>query len=292
MARISRAEKAEALFQIEGKCAPPADSYLHYVVNHDHLERIKNLINQDFIELREAENNLDALRGCVAHWIIAMKLSKRKYKHPLGTKAEQFKPLAKFYAVVWDIMSDFMDIKLAFGLQEYECTSHWFAYILYEFALCASNEIGKVEILKDLQRKNQVITDIKNGIKKINRESRKKVNFISLLIPHEYCSHTYKLLEMLLTPHKNIYADDMRTECLEQFIKASKSFATHFDEQIKSEAILNVGKGEDFKTMGRGRNRKTIKPKLIDLEIVSRQAFSVSNKEFVAHLEKYGILIS
>lgn len=289
MARISRAKKAEDLFQIEGKCAPPADYYLHYVVNHDHLERIKNLINQDFIELRKFENNLDALRGCVAHWIIAMKISKRKYKHPLGSEAEQFKPLAKFYAVAWDIMSDLMDLRLAFGLQEYECTSHWFAYILYEFALCASNEVGKVEILKDLQRKNQVMTDIKNGIKKIDGESRKKLD--SLLISREYCPHTYKLLELLLTPHKSSYVDELRTECLERFIKASKSFATHFDEQIKSEAILHVGKGEDFKIMGRGRNRKTIKPELIDLETVAGQAFSRSNKEFVAHLEKYGILV-
>ena len=135
------------------------------------------------------------------------------------------------------------------------------------------------------------MTDIKNGRKKIDRESRKKFDFISLLIPREYCPHTYELFEMLLIPHKNSYVDELREECLEKFVKASKSFATNFDEQIKSEAILNVGKDEDFKIMGRGRNRKTIKPELIDRETVTRQAFSRSNKEFVSTVEKYGILV-
>ena len=288
MARISRAEKIKALFQVEGKCTPPADFYLHYVVNHDHLVRVKALTNQGSIEIREHEKNLDALRGCVAHWIVAMKISKRKYKHPLGTEAEQFKPLAKFYAVAWDIMSDFMDFKLAFGLQEYECTSHWFAYILYEFGFCASNEIGKIEILKDLQKKNRIMTDIKNGRKKIDRESRKKFDFISLLIPREYCPHTYELFEMLLIPHKNSYVDELREECLEKFVKASKSFATNFDEQIKSEAILNVGKDEDFKIMGRGRNRKTIKPELIDLETVTKQAFHAQIRSLFHILKSMG----
>jgi hypothetical protein len=189
-------------------------------------------------------------------------------------------------------MSDFMDFKLAFALQEYECTSHWFSYILYEFALCGSNKIGKVEILKDLQRRNQIMTDVKNGIKKTDKKSREKLDFIPLLMPYDYYPHTYKLLEMLLTSHKNSHVDDVRDDCLERFVKASKSFATYFDEQVKSEAILHVGKGEDFNIVGRGRNKKTIKPELIDRETVARLAFSSSNKEFVAHIEKYGILVS
>jgi len=292
MGMVTQQERVNRLFTLRGKCDPPADEYLQIAVDLDHINLLVSLLESGQIDLRLSVCNLDSLRACIAHWIIILRINRNKkiiYKHPWGKDADTFKPLAEIYAVVWDAMSNLMDIKcyLPESVNQFSCTAEWFACILYEFALISvsDNTKGKKNALGQLQKRNNTLTCIKNGTKKqilrTIKNSQKAIDHLEKIWSKERFPHTYEMFLILLERDQDGF---------ERVVKAMKSFATHFDLNIPPDSIIFSNENEDFRNTGRGSSRFVHDGKLVDVKSLTMGWFERPNGEFDSSLEKYETL--
>jgi hypothetical protein len=222
MARISDRDKLQNLFAIDAKdCLPPHDFYFRLVLNHE----LSYLKKTGFVgEIPFSQVNPIIQRAIIGHWIIKLQISKKNYKHPYGKDAEIGKPLAKVYSVVWDAISAIMDIRKPFpDCYHYECTSHWFSLILFEFALCRSSGHGKKAVLSDLRYHNQILTSIRKG--------DKRIQWLDKIFAQDKI-HTRQLFQALCKNIPSSIADELRDEHLLNIIKAMKAYCTYIYKDV------------------------------------------------------------
>jgi hypothetical protein len=269
MARLSKQQSMKrtqdriyGLFNFRGKCDPPIDEWLQTVTEYDHVERINRLLNGEIVEFRLADSNIDSLRACVAHWGIKLRINKNKkkiYKHPWGKDAETFRPLAEVYIAVWDAISDLMDTRYHIPINgDYETTYHWWCLVLYEFAIVYTNSDSKKGLIAQLQQKNRLLTDIKNGRKKDN-----ELECIARIYNPDFFPHTFRFW---------VSAFKSNQDGFESVLKMMKAFVTHLDKNIEPDNIVYFTETDDFMREARGNGIKKIPVELVSLETLTMKA--------------------
>ena len=267
MARISNCQRTRNLFTTSGKCNPPADSHLHQAITY----RFQYLADINFVgEVRPSEFYFDFLRAITAHWIIKMRINTKAYKHPWGSEAIYHKPIADIYAVLWDCISAIKNFNAFKYADDYDCTSNWFSCILYEFAMVRNKKQGKKAVIEELQRNNQILTDIKNG--------KKNAPFwLDKIFDKEKHEHTYKLFEVLCMadPDLDKLMEAMRVELLSNVIKALKTYCQWVRQDVKG--VIVPSNSGDYLIFGKGSHKEKRENVLINPESLSRIGFQSSN---------------
>ena len=271
MSGISHRQRLINLFITSGKCSPPADYHLQQAITYK-LQYLRD-INFDG-EVPSSEITPEFQRAITAHWIIKMRINKKDYKHPWGGEAIHHKAIADIYAVLWDCISAIKNFNAFKYAGDYTCTSHWFAYILYEYAMMRTQKQGKKAIIAELQRNNQILTDIKNGKKSVTLSDR---TWLDKIFDKEKHEHTYKLFEVLCIAENDLndYMKVMRVDLLTNVIKTLKKYCHWFRQNIKG--VIVPSKNGDYVISGKGSHKEKREPVFINPESLSNMGFQESN---------------
>jgi len=247
MGRQSLGNKISGLFQLIGSCPPPDVDYLQYSIVVNYQLYLSHLPEIEYAHVLE-----EFRRASIAHSIVKLKLNS-KHKHPYPELEKSTKHLADVYASVYGAIKE---ISFHTPVYEYGYShgSEWFAFILYEFALCvsASNCIGKKSTIAALRKINSSLSSIQDGIDLPHNLKLEQV------FPYDRAEHTYKFFRLLIDPC-NPYPE-MRQDLLGGILEAMKEYVTWLD-QSKTVTVVSVDKGKTFATEGRGQNRQ-IRPNL------------------------------
>lgn len=222
MARKSDRDNLEALFDLTKEPHPPIDLFLHNAVrlNFSNFYKLA-LVNPD-LEMDLMQINTEIYRANIAHWIIKLRVNPR-YKHPSGRNATNFKSLSEVYATVLDACEKICTYG---GGTEYENASHWFGWILYEFALCTSNATGKKAALEEIRKINSSFAKFKN-----NRQPELSLVEIFNQVTQ---IHTHRLFSVLCTKIDNPDFDVLRVKLLSSITNAMKAHTSWIDENVEA----------------------------------------------------------
>lgn len=256
MGMTSRTQRLKNRFTLADKAPDPYGSDLHTIVNLD-FSRITEVTEVPFTFVNQQFKRAD-----VAHWIIKFKINP-DYKHPMGKDADSSKTYADVYAAVFDACRDLHSFG---GGDNYKNASQWFALILYEFAICRSNAIGKKAAIAEIRRKTASLTDMKLGGGYGNGE---KMPLYEVFDPQS-AKHTHNLFATLLTPIKDKNFNALRVRLLNNILAKMKAFASWCDKNV--DGVFCCGNKEEFLQFGRGKAREKLQKVLLDPEITSQLA--------------------